>query len=182
MKTNLWLVSALVGAALFAGCAKRPPPPPPSEPAPPAVEAPKAEPTPEPVVVAETPKVDEAAERRARIQARIAEVFKTIYFAYDQSSLTDGGKATAEAIAKLMQDAPEMTLRIEGHADERGTNEYNLALGERRAQAVQQYLVSYGVDVSRVTVLSYGEEKPATDGKEESAWAMNRRAEFSPSF
>lgn len=180
MKTKLWLVSALVGAALFAGCSKRPPPPPPSEPAPPAVEAPKAEPTPPPV--AETPKVDTVAARRARIQARMGEVFKTIYFAYDQSTLSNEGKATAEAIAKLLQDAPEMTLRIEGHADERGTNEYNLALGERRAQAVQQYLVSYGVDASRISVLSYGEEKPASDGKDESAWSLNRRAEFTPSF
>lgn len=181
MKTKLWLVSALVGAALFAGCSKRPPPPPPSEPPPPAVEAPAPTPAPEPVVV-EAPKVDEAAARRARIQARMGEVFKPIYFAYDQSTLGADGKATAEAIAKLLQEAPEMTLRVEGHADERGTNEYNLALGERRAQAVQQYLVSYGVDASRVSVLSYGEEKPASDGKDESAWSLNRRAEFSPSF
>jgi peptidoglycan-associated lipoprotein len=132
--------------------------------------------------VVEAPKVDEAAERRARIQARMAEIFKPIYFAYDQSTLSAEGKATAEAIARLLQEAPEVTVSIEGHADERGTNEYNLALGERRAQAVQQYLASYGVDAGRVSVLSYGEEKPASEGKDESAWSLNRRAEFSPSF
>ncbi len=180
MKNKLWLVSVLVGAALFAGCSKRPPPPPPSEPTPPAVEAPKAEPTPAPVV--EAPKVDTTAEHLARVKGLIAQAVKTIYFAYDQSSLSTEGKATAEAIAKLLQDAPGMTLRIEGHSDERGTNEYNLALGERRAQAVQQYLVSYGVEASRLTVLSYGEEKPASDGKDESSWSLNRRVEFTPSF
>jgi peptidoglycan-associated lipoprotein len=171
-------LAAMVGAALLAGCAKKPPPPPPSEPPPPAVEAPV--PAPEPVVQA--PVVVEAAERRARIEARMGETFKTIYFAFDQSTLSAEGKATAEAIAQLMQEAPEITLRIEGHADERGTNEYNLALGERRAQAVQQYLASYGIDAGRVSVLSYGEEMPASEGKDESAWSLNRRAEFTPSF
>jgi peptidoglycan-associated lipoprotein len=168
----------LIGAVLT-GCPKPPPPPPPpTEQAPPKVEAPK----PAPEAVVEAPKVDEAAERRARIQARMAEIFKPIYFAYDQSTLSAEGKATAEAIARLLQEAPEVTVSIEGHADERGTNEYNLALGERRAQAVQQYLASYGVDAGRVSVLSYGEEKPASEGKDESAWSLNRRAEFSPSF
>lgn len=171
---NLALVAA-VGTAFLVGCSKKPPPPPPPEPAPPRVEAPA--PTPPPA-----PKVDEAAERRARIEARMAEVFKPIYFAFDQSTLSEQGKATADAIAQLLQDAPEMTLRIEGHADEQGTNEYNLALGERRALAVQQYLVSYGIDAGRISVISYGEEKPAAEGKDESAWSLNRRAEFAPTF
>src|SRR5690606_35278174 len=103
---NLALVAA-VGTAFLVGCSKKPPPPPPPEPAPPRVEAPA--PTPPPA-----PKVDEAAERRARIEARMAEVFKPIYFAFDQSTLSEQGKATADAIAQLLQDAPEMTLRIEG--------------------------------------------------------------------
>jgi peptidoglycan-associated lipoprotein len=169
---------AVLGTAFIVGCTKKPPPPPPAEPAPPRVEAPAPTPAPAPAA----PKVDETAERRARIQARMAQVFKPIYFAFDQSVLTAEGKATAEAIAQLLQEAPEMTLRIEGHADEQGTNEYNLALGERRAQAVQQYLVSYGIDASRISVLSYGEEKPAATGTDESAWSLNRRAEFAPTF
>jgi peptidoglycan-associated lipoprotein len=186
MKFKLWTIAALVASALVAGCAKKPPPPPPIEPGPPAVEAPAPTPVPEPAapapVVTEAPRVDTAAERRARIQARMAEIFRPVYFEFDQSTLSAEGKAVAEGIAQLLQEAPEMTVRIEGHADERGTNEYNLALGERRAQAVQQYLASYGVDVARISVLSYGEEKPASEGKEESAWTLNRRAEFSPSF
>ena len=115
-------------------------------------------------------------------QASAAEAFRPIYFSFDQSTLSESGKATAEAVARLMQEYPEVTVRIEGHADERGTNEYNLALGERRAQTVQQYLVSDGIDAGRISVLSYGEERPASEGGSESAWALNRRAEFSPSF
>ena len=184
MNLKQWTLAGLSGTAmLMAACTKAPPPPPP-EPPPPAFEAPVEPP---PVVVA-TPApvapvvVDTMPAYRARIQVRIGEVFKTIYFAFDQSSLSEEGKATADAIGQLMKDAPEITVRIEGHADERGTNEYNLALGERRAQAVQQYLSSYGVDASRVTVLSYGEEKPSVEGGDESSWSKNRRDEFVPSF
>jgi peptidoglycan-associated lipoprotein len=181
MSLKQWTLAGLAGAAiLMVGCTKQPPPPPP-EPPPPAAETqvtpPVAAPTPAPVVVTDT-----VPAYRARIQARIGQVFKPIYFAFDQSSLSSDGQATAEGIGQLMREAPELTLRIEGHADERGTNEYNLALGERRAQAVQQYLTSYGVDASRISVLSYGEEKPATEGGDESVWSRNRRAEFSPSF
>lgn len=172
-------LAVLVGGALLSGCAKKPPPPPPVEPSQPKVEAP-APAAPAPVV--EAPKVDTVAAHRERLKTRAGEVFKPIYFAFDQSTLGDEGKATAEAIARFLQEFPEVTVRVEGHADERGTNEYNLALGERRAQAVQQYLTSYGVDAGRVSVLSYGEEKPASEGKDESAWSLNRRAEFTPSY
>ncbi len=173
-KRHLALAAAL-GVAFIVGCSKKPPPPPPPEPAPPAVSAPAPTPAPE-------PQVDTAAERRARIEARMGETFQPIYFAFDQSALSEQGKTIAEGVARLLQDAPEMTVRIEGHADEQGTNEYNLALGERRALAVQQYLVSYGINAGRISVISYGEEKPAADGKDESAWSLNRRAEFAPTF
>jgi peptidoglycan-associated lipoprotein len=182
MKLKHWTFAGLSGAALMmAACTKAPPPPPP-EPPPPAFEEPVAP----PVVATPTPAapvvVDTMPAYRARVQARIGEVFRTIYFAFDQSSLTEEGKATAEAVGQLMKEAPGITVRIEGHADERGTNEYNLALGERRAQAVQQYLSSYGVEASRVSVLSYGEEKPSIEGGNESSWSKNRRAELVPSF
>ncbi len=176
MNLKKWSLAVLVGGALISGCAKKPPPPPPAEPPPPRVEAPAPAPAPA------APAVDTAALRRERLQASAAQAFKPIYFAFDQSSLSESGKATAEAVARLMQEFPEVTVRIEGHADERGTNEYNLALGERRAQAVQQYLASYGIDAGRVSVLSYGEERPAAEGSDESAWSLNRRAEFAPSF
>lgn len=173
-KKHLALAAAL-SVAFIVGCSKKPPPPPPPEPAPPAVTAPAPAPTP-------APQVDTAAERRARIEARMGEVFQPIYFAFDQSALSEQGKTIAEGVARLLQEAPEMTVRIEGHADEQGTNEYNLALGERRALAVQQYLVSYGIAAGRISVISYGEEKPAVEGRDESAWSLNRRAEFAPTF
>jgi peptidoglycan-associated lipoprotein len=164
----------LIGAVLT-GCPKPPPPPPPpTEQAPPKVEAPK----PAPEAVVEAPKVDEAAERRARIQARMAEIFKPIYFAYDQSTLSAEGKATAEAIARLLQEAPEVTVSIEGHADERGTNEYNLALGQRRAATALDYLSSLGVNRSRLKTISYGEERPFCTESNEACWQKNRRARF----
>jgi len=160
--------------AVAMGCAKKPPATPPAEPVPPKVDSVAATP--------QTPAVDEAAQRRERIQARIAENFKPIYFEYDQSALTSEGKSICEGIGQLMKDVPEITARIEGHADERGTNEYNLALGERRSLVVKQYLVSYGIDGGRLAVISYGEEKPALDGQDEAAWAKNRRAEFTTAF
>jgi peptidoglycan-associated lipoprotein len=173
MKLKYWILG-ITGIALLSGCAKKPPPPPP-EPTPPKVEAPPPPPPP-------PPQVDEAALRRQRIQARINETFKPVYFAYDQSTLTAEARATCDGIASLMKEVPEITARIEGNADERGTNEYNLALGERRAGAVQAYLTSYGIAASRLSTISYGEEKPAVDGHDESAWSKNRRDDFTPSF
>lgn len=114
--------------------------------------------------------------------ARISETFKAVYFDYDQSTLTAEGRATCDAIGALMKEVPEITTRIEGNADERGTNEYNLALGDRRAKAVQDYLANYGVAATRLSTISYGEEKPAVDGHDEASWGKNRRDDFVPSF
>jgi len=173
MKIIQGILLGVVSAVLLSSCAKKPVPV--VEPVPPKIEA-----TPPPIV--EAPKVDEAALRRQRIQAKISEIFKTIYFTYDQSFLTDDGKATCEAIGQLMKEALDITVRLEGHADERGTNEYNLALGEHRAQAIQAYLASYGVAAARLSVISYGEEKPAVEGQDEASWAKNRRVEFTTTF
>ena len=147
------------------------------EPTPPKME--EAKPTPPPPAPS-GPSEEEL--RRQRIQARIAEVFKPVYFSYDQSSLSTESKSTLDAIGALMKEVPEISTRIEGHADDRGTNEYNLALGERRAKAVQDYLSSYGVKATAITTISYGEEKPASEGQDEAAWSKNRRAEFTTTF
>jgi len=173
MNLKLWTLLTLAGTLFMLGCAKKPPPPP--EPTPPKVEAPVQKPV-------EEPQVDQDALRRQQIQARIAETFKPIYFEYDQSTLSSEGKSTCEAIGALMKEVPEITARIEGHADERGTNEYNLALGERRAKVVEQYLTSYGVGAGKLSVISYGEEKPAMEGHDESSWSKNRRVEFTSTF
>ncbi len=100
----------------------------------------------------------------------------TIYFDTDRFNI-DASDATAlQAQAQWLARYPNKRARIEGHADERGTREYNLALGERRANAAKNYLASLGVDVSRITVVSFGKERPAALGSDESAWARNRRA------
>ena len=99
-----------------------------------------------------------------------------IYFDYDESTLTDDTRDKLSRNADLLKSQPQFSVTIEGHADERGTNEYNLALGERRANAVRDYLGSLGVSASRLRTLSYGEERPVCTQTEESCWSQNRRA------
>lgn len=103
----------------------------------------------------------------------------TIYFDYDSSSIRSDARATLQANAGAIQGTQEWrTVVIEGHTDERGTEEYNLALGEQRANATRQYLVDLGVPSSRLQVVSFGESAPAVQGSDESAWRWNRRVEF----
>jgi peptidoglycan-associated lipoprotein len=98
-----------------------------------------------------------------------------VFFGFDKYDLTPEAQATLERQAAWMQQHPSVTVTVEGHADERGTREYNLALGERRANSVKNYLVALGVDQNRVTTISYGKERPAVSGSSEEAWAQNRR-------
>ena len=100
----------------------------------------------------------------------------TIYFMTDQYNLEGDARATLEAQARWMIANPNVNASIEGHADERGTREYNLALGERRANAAREYLVSMGVPNNRLTTVSWGKERPVALGSDESAWAQNRRS------
>ncbi len=108
---------------------------------------------------------------------RIAEM-DTIYFDYDKAGIRKDQLDRVEKNLKYLKDHPELKVMVEGHCDERGTTEYNLALGERRAKTVREYLVRNGIDASRIMVLSKGEESPAAQGNDESAWSQNRRAEF----
>ena len=100
----------------------------------------------------------------------------TVLFSYDSSTLSADAMATLDAQAALLNAKPSFRVKIEGHADERGTREYNLALGERRASASRDYLVAKGVDGSRIRIVSYGKERPSVVGSNEEAWAMNRRS------
>ncbi|MET0556131.1 MAG: peptidoglycan-associated lipoprotein Pal [Vicinamibacteria bacterium] len=104
-----------------------------------------------------------------------------IQFAYDQSDLTDQARATLERNAQWMRSHASAKVRVEGHCDERGTVEYNLALGERRAQATRDYLVSLGVEAGRLSTVSYGKERPIDTSGTDSAHAKNRRAHFAVS-
>ena len=99
-----------------------------------------------------------------------------IYFDTDQYNVDAEDQATLQSQAQWLQANPNVRVTIEGHADERGTRDYNLALGERRANAAKNYLISLGIAASRVTTISYGKERPAALGSDESAWAQNRRA------
>ena len=104
---------------------------------------------------------------------------RDVFFAFDDYSLSDEAMATLGENARIMKEHPDIVYLIEGHCDERGTVEYNLALGEKRAKAVRDYLVALGVPASQLRITSYGEEKPFALGHNEAAWAQNRRAHFS---
>ena len=101
-----------------------------------------------------------------------------IYFAYDDFQINPEGEAELTNMAQYLQENPNVDLQVAGHADERGTNEYNLALGERRAMAVKSFLMNLGVEEQRIDTISYGEEQPAVPGNDEYAWSQNRRVEF----
>ena len=105
-------------------------------------------------------------------------MFRTIYFDFDKSDLRPDAREGLQANAGYLKSNSGVAVTIEGNCDERGSNEYNLALGKRRAEAAYKYLVDLGIDGSRMTTVSYGEERPAVEGHNELAWAKNRRDEF----
>lgn len=105
----------------------------------------------------------------------VVNVGDRVFFGYDSYALTAEGRQTLLAQARWLQQYPNLSIIIEGHADERGTREYNLALGDRRGNAVKDYLIALGVNPSQISVISYGKERPAVSGSNEAAWAQNRR-------
>ena len=107
---------------------------------------------------------------------KLAQVGNTVYFGFDSSELAGEAQATLDRQAAFLNVNPTMVVIIEGHADERGTREYNLALGDRRAVAVRDYLLAKGLNAARVRTVSYGKDRPAVSGSNEEAWAKNRRA------
>ncbi|MEX1204226.1 MAG: peptidoglycan-associated lipoprotein Pal [Dongiaceae bacterium] len=106
----------------------------------------------------------------------VVNVGDRVFFDYDRYELKPEARAQLEKQAAWLRNFPQVTVTVEGHADERGTREYNLALGERRADSARNYLIALGVDANRVRVISYGKERPAMVGSDETAWAQNRRA------
>jgi len=180
MKRTVVLL-ALLALVTVPGCRKQkpvdipPPPPPVSEPAQPA-------PSQAPTEVAESFPT-ERAEVREVTDPSIEElnrqgVLQTVYFGYDQDELGDEARSTLQANAQWLKSHARYVVRIEGHADERGSIKYNLSLGDRRADSVRTYLTSLGIEASRLETVSYGEERPAVPGSGEEAWSKNRRAEF----
>jgi len=104
------------------------------------------------------------------------DVADRVFFATDSSEISSDGRAILEKQAAWLKTRPNLNITIEGHCDERGTREFNLALGERRATSAKNYLVSLGVPEAKINTISYGKERPAVDGHDEAAWAQNRRA------
>jgi peptidoglycan-associated lipoprotein len=102
----------------------------------------------------------------------------TVYFDYDSFAIKAGERAKLESVAKWLNENSGSKIVVAGNTDDRGTTEYNLGLGERRSLATRDYLVGLGIDSSRISTISYGEEKPAVDGQNESAWSQNRRAQM----
>lgn len=122
---------------------------------------------------------DEEAARRAAAERRIQEALsRVVYFEYDQWTLRADAQQTLTTLASVLREYPDLRLRIEGHADERGSLEYNVALGMRRALAVKEFLADLGLPATQFEVFSFGEERPMASGSGESAWSQNRRGEF----
>jgi peptidoglycan-associated lipoprotein len=120
-----------------------------------------------------------AAEEKAWMERRIAKVeAESIFFDFDKSFIKLEYRAVLQAKAEFLKDNPTIYIRIEGNCDERGTNEYNLALGERRANSAAKFLISLGISPDRIETISYGEERPLSSGQGAEAWAQNRRDDF----
>lgn len=161
------LLALVLVAALAPGCARR------GVQAPPAAPPPSSPSTPGDRPAGRTDTPPAPAPEPAR-EGEAAPVF----FAYDSHALDESARSVLDRNAKLLRERPIAQVTIEGHCDERGTVEYNQALGERRAQAAKDYLVAAGVAASRIQVISYGKERPFDEGHDEAAWARNRRAHF----
>lgn len=127
--------------------------------------------------IAARQKAEQEAKQKAA-EAREQFVNEKVYFGFDDSALSPEARNTLRAKVTWLRANPDKCAIVEGHCDERGTDEYNLALGSRRAESVKEFMVKAGIDASRMTTISYGEEKPAVAGSNEDAWAKNRRAEF----
>jgi peptidoglycan-associated lipoprotein len=168
--TRLMLV--LVSSSLVLGaCKKKPAPAPAPAPTAPAERAP-ARPTPT------AAPVDTMAAYNEKVAAARLRLLETIYFEYDADELRDDARESLDAKIAILNANPGLRIRVAGHCDERGSDEYNIALGRRRAEAAKRYLTDRGIDASRIETSSFGRERPAVQGSTEESWSKNRRDEF----
>ena len=185
-KRLLPLSIVLVLIAAIAGCNRQrtpvaaPQQPPPTVAAPPAVEPAQAPPqrVDEALPVPQQPLADDEIGSRTLEELNRNSPLAPVFFALDSAELDDAGRATAMANAQILRENPNWVVTVEGHCDERGTPEYYLALGERRAVAVKTFLVSLGISADRIRTVSYGKEFPFDPGNTEEAHAQNRRGHF----
>ena len=177
-------VAVMIVAALTVGaCAKKkaPAPPPPPAAAPPPAATPSTPPPPPPPPPAPQPAPpteEELFRSKTLDQLNAEKPLADAMFAYDSTELNDTARTALQKNMEWMKRWPTTKVMVEGHADNRGTNEYNLALGERRASAVRDYIVSLGLTADRITIVSKGEEQPFCSEETEACWQQNRRGHF----
>lgn len=185
MIVRRFVLSVLVATFVAGSCGGDPPPPPPE---PPQQDQDSLQRYRDSVAAAQR-EAEEAAARAAADSAAEAErerlarearetLEERVYFDFDESTIRPEAEALLEEKAAILQASPQVQIRIEGHADERGSTEYNLALGNRRAEAVREFLTDFGISDDRFETTSFGEGRPLRTGSDEEAWAANRRAEF----
>ncbi len=179
---TILLLAPLALAVTFSACAKKKPQAPP--PAPPAPVVQPAQPTEDVTPRTQGEVVDKTPNPLAGDIAAVNDFVSSnallgdVYFDFDKSDLSEDARARLAKNADWLNAHPEFQVTIEGHCDERGTNEYNLALGARRADAARDYIASLGVSASRLRTISYGEERPVCTDHDEGCWSRNRRAHF----
>jgi peptidoglycan-associated lipoprotein len=186
MKIHGLLVLALASTVAIGACKKEPPPPPaPTGPTAEelakirqdSIDAARAAEAARARAEAEAQRRAEAA-RQAQIREARSTLEEMVFFDYDMAEITAAAEALLRSKLPILRNSPSLNLRMEGHADERGSNEYNVALGSRRAEAVRQWLSDSGISADRFTTTSYGEDRPLVNRSDEEAWARNRRVEF----
>ena len=187
----VWIVVILIALTgimvTAAACSKKVPPPavaaapPPPPPPPPAAPPPPPPPPPAPVAAAAAPRPlseDQIFSQKSLDQLNAEKPMSDVFFDLDESDLRDGDRSVLQRDADWMKRWATTIVTVEGHADSRGSSEYNLALGNRRAMGVKDYLVSLGVPAGRVTVISKGKEQPFCTEESEGCWQQNRRGHF----
>ncbi len=173
MWAGLLLAAGLAAAFGLAGCSKKQP-----VKTDPTVTQPAAPPAPVQVPKNDIPVVDE---RPKAEEVRPADLgLKPVFFDFDKDDLSEEARGTLAQNGRIMKEMAGVRVMIEGHCDERGTVQYNLALGEKRARSAKQYLADLGVDAGHLDVVSYGKSRPFAPGHDEASWAQNRRAQFVP--
>ena len=187
IRTFRWCatVAVLCSALTVAACGKKPPAVAPAPPTPPPVAAPEPTkpapppaPAPAPPPAPRTPTEDEIFEKWTVDELNKQGLLADVFFALDSVELNQESRGTIQKNTEFLKRRTSTKIMVEGHADSRGTNEYNLALAERRAGAVRDYLVSLGIPADRITIVSKGEEAPFCTEESESCWQQNRRGHF----
>jgi peptidoglycan-associated lipoprotein len=185
MIVRRFVVSVFAATLLVGACGGDPPPPPPPPPGP---DQDSLQAYNDSVAAAEAARRAEAervraeraaeAERQRLIREARSVLEEMVFFDYDVSDIRDDAAADLRAKVDILRASPQVQLRIEGHADERGSTEYNMALGNRRAEAVRQFLTGFGLAENRFEIVSFGEGRPLQQGATEASWARNRRGQF----